>query len=217
MFGDQKMKILSPDLTVAIQRPVSRARFYTGAMPNEIEVKFRLHSLRAMKRRLRDSGFRLETERTHEMNTLYDQPGELLRKKGDLLRLRQYGSQWVLTHKSKGKVGRHKVRIENETVVADGASMDAILHALGFRPTFRYEKFRSEWSDGKGKVVLDETPIGNLGEIEGPSRWIDQTAKALGISQSDYIMDTYAGLFFAWKKQNRSPATEMTFKAVRRK
>ena len=28
-------------------------------------------------------------------------------------------------------------------------------------------KIRYEWSDGKGHVVVDETPIGNFGEIEG--------------------------------------------------
>lgn len=150
------------------------------------------------------------------MNTLYDLPGQPLRKRGDLLRLRLYGSEWKLTHKAKGKVGRHKTRVENETRVEDGAKMDAILHALGFAPTFRYEKFRAEWSDGKGKVVVDETPIGNFGEIEGPARWIDQSARELGIDRRDYITETYAGLFFQWKKQTRSPATEMTFRSVRK-
>ncbi|MFY9647601.1 MAG: adenylate cyclase, partial [Terriglobales bacterium] len=82
-------------------------------------------------------------------------------------------------------------------------------------PTFRYEKYRAEWSDGAGHVVLDETPIGNFGEIEGPPRWIDRTARALGVAPSDYITETYAPMFFAWKRRTRSPATEMTFKAVR--
>ena len=95
--------------------------------------------------------------------------------------MRKYGSEWLLTHKAKGKAGRHKTRVETETKVADGAKMEAILRALGFAPTFRYEKFRAEWSDGKGQVVVDETPIGNFGEIEGPSRWIDRTAQALQV------------------------------------
>ena len=95
--------------------------------------------------------------------------------------------------------------------------MDAILLALGYRPTFRYEKFRAEWGDGTGHVVVDETPIGNFGEIEGPARWIDRVAKQLGIATVDYITDTYAGLFFAWKKKTRSSAKEMTFAAVGRK
>jgi adenylate cyclase, class 2 len=181
----------------------------------EIEIKFRVADGRALTRRLRAAGFRLITRRTHEMNALYDLPGQPLRHRGDLLRLRQYGSEWLLTHKAKGKTaGRHKMRVETETLVADGAKMDAILHALGYKPTFRYEKFRAEWSDGRGHVVIDETPIGNFGEIEGPSRWIDATARQLGIRQSDYITDTYAGLFFAWKRRTRSPAREMTFQAV---
>lgn len=131
------------------------------------------------------------------------------------MRLRKYGEQWVLTHKSKGKAGRHKTRVELETTVEDGPKMESILHALGYRPSFRYEKFRAEWADGRGHVVVDETPIGNFGEIEGPARWIDQTAKQLGIRPDDYLTDTYAGLFFAWKRHHRSSANEMTFGAIR--
>lgn len=187
------------------------------ASNKEIEIKFRVTDSRALAGRLRATKFRRVTPRTHEMNALYDLPGAHLRRRGDLLRLRQYGKNWVLTHKTKGTAGRHKVRVETETKVADGEKMDAILHALGFRPTFRYEKFRAEWSDGRGHVVVDETPIGNFGEIEGPARWIDATAKALGIQPGDYITDTYAGLFFAWKKRTRSAATEMTFRAIRPK
>ncbi len=180
----------------------------------EIEIKFRVPDIRALSRRLRASGFRLLTRRTHEMNTLYDLPRQPLRKRGDLLRLRKYGDVWVLTHKAKGTVGRHKSRVETETRVTDGAKMEAILHALGFRPTFRYEKFRAEWSDGKGHVVVDETPIGNYGEVEGPSRWIDQTATKLQLRPSDYIVQSYAELFLEWKKKNRNRAEEMTFRAV---
>jgi adenylate cyclase class 2 len=95
--------------------------------------------------------------------------------------------------------------------------MDAILRTLGFAPTFRYEKYRAEWSDGTGHVVLDETPIGNFGEIEGRPRWIDRTARALGIGRGDYITQTYAPMFFAWKRRTRSPATEMTFSAIGKK
>lgn len=180
----------------------------------EIEIKFRGADLRDLAKRLRAAGFRQVTGRTHEINSLYDLPGQKLRHKDELLRLRKYGAAWVLTHKAKGGAGRHKKRIETETEVADGKKMDGILRALGYRPTFRYEKFRAEWSDGHGHVVIDETPIGNFGEIEGSPRWIDQTARRLGIGPSDYITDTYASLFFAWKRRTRSPATEMTFRAI---
>lgn len=186
-------------------------------MANEIEIKFRIENLPALTRALKKVGFKQLTRSTHEMNSLYDLPGQKLRKRGDMLRLRKYGDIWVLTHKAKTKTGRHKVRVELETPVQNGEQMDAILRALGFAPTFRYEKYRAEWTDGKGRVALDETPIGNFGEIEGSSRWIDRTARALGIGRSDYITETYAPMFFAWKRSTHSSATEMTFRALRKK
>ena len=184
------------------------------ASSNEVEIKFRVDDIAQLNRRLRAAGFRRLTAPTREMNTLYDLPGTPLRKRGDLLRLRQYGKEWLLTHKAKGRTGLHKIRVENETQVRDGDKMEKILAALQFQPTFRYEKFRAEWSDGNGHVVVDQTPIGNFGEIEGPARWIDRTARHLGIAREHYITDTYAGLFFAWKRRVRSPAQEMTFRAI---
>ena len=185
-------------------------------MPAEIEIKFRVDDVRALTRRLRASGFKQVTRQTHESNTLYDLPGETLRKRGELLRLRKYGSTWLLTHKAKGKVARHKTRVETQTEIKDGGQLQKILQALGYLLSFRYEKFRAEWSDGKGHVVLDETPIGFFGEIEGPARWIDQSARTLGIDRKSYITASYAELFFAWKKRTQSPANEMTFHAIRK-
>jgi adenylate cyclase class 2 len=183
-------------------------------MSKEIEIKFRVADLRALGRKLRAAGFRMTTPRTHEMNALYDLPGEVLRGRKELLRIRKYGSEWTLTHKSKGKIGRHNSRIELETGICDGRKMDAILRALGYAPSFRYEKFRAEWTDGKGQVVVDETPVGNFCEIEGPPPWIDATARKLGVTAGDYITKNYAGLFLEWKARTKSAAAEMTFEAV---
>ena len=185
-------------------------------MQREIEIKFRVADVRALARMLRTAGFRRVTPRTDEMNTLYDLPGNVLRARRELLRLRRYGSVWTLTHKSGGKKGRHSSRVELETGVADGKKMDAILRGLGYSPTFRYEKFRAEWTDAKGNVVVDETPIGNFCEIEGPPRWIDATAKMLRVAPVDYITKNYATLFTDWKQETRSAAQEMTFNAVKR-
>jgi adenylate cyclase, class 2 len=183
-------------------------------MSKEIEIKFRVNDARELTRRLRAAKFRQVTRRTYESNTLYDLTGQTLRKRGELLRLRKYGTSWLLTHKARSTVGRHKTRVETQTMIADGEQLEKILHALGYVPSFRYEKFRAEWSDGKGHVVLDETPIGFFGEIEGPARWIDQTARRLGIDRQSYITDSYAELFFDWKRRTRSPANEMTFRAI---
>jgi adenylate cyclase class 2 len=184
-------------------------------MRREIEIKFRVTDLPELARKLRRAGFRLVTRRTREMNTLYDLPGEVLRKRKELLRLRKYGSSWKLTQKSGGKTGRHSSRVELETGVADGKKMDAILRGLGYRPSFRYEKLRAEWKDKTGNVVVDQTPIGNFCEIEGPSRWIDATAKELGVNPEDYITKNYATLFAEWKQETGSTTKEMTFGAVK--
>ena len=180
----------------------------------EVEIKFRIADLKALQRKLRASGFRRVTPPTHEFNTLYDLPGQPLRKRGEILRLRKYGKTWLLTHKAKGNKGRHKTRVETETVVADGPKMAAILDSLGFRPTFIYEKFRAEWTDGAGHVVLDQTPLGDIAEIEGPPAWIDATARNLGVTQQAYLTDTYADLFVQWKRQTKSSANAMTFTVI---
>ena len=190
-------------------------------MSQEIEIKFRVADVRTLARKLHAAGFRLVTRRTHEINTLYDLPAEVLRKRHELLRLRKYGSAWTLTHKSGTVRGHHSSRVELETVVSDGKKMDAILRALGYAPSFRYEKFRAEWVDGKrhggkGHVVIDETPIGNFCEIEGPPRWIDATANKLGVSAADYITKNYATLFADWKQKTGSFAREMTFRILKR-
>ncbi len=183
-------------------------------MPKEVEIKFRVKDLRALSHRLQASGFRLITRRTHEINTLYDLPGEVLRKGNQLLRIRKYGSEWTLTYKRGTVRGRHSSRLELETKVTDGRRLDTILRALGYSPSFRYEKFRAEWADEKGHIVVDETPIGNFCEIEGPPRWIDATAKKLEVKREDYITKNYATLFSDWKRETKSQAEEMTFHAI---
>lgn len=182
------------------------------AAPKEVEIKFLVSDLASLTQHLSSSGFRCVTPATHELNTLYDLPGQKLRWKGELLRLRKYGDSWRLTHKARANTGRHKSRIELETAVGNGNKMDRILRALGYQPVFVYEKYRSEWSDGEGHVVLDDTPIGDVAEIEGSARWIDRTAKLLGVAQSDYITKSYAELFFEWKRRYKRKAMNMTFR-----
>jgi adenylate cyclase class 2 len=183
------------------------------AVSKEVEIKFAVSDVAALQEKLRALGFRLQTPRSREVNTLYDTAKFHLRNSGQLLRLRQYGPNWTLTHKDRGQAGIHKVRLETETQVADGKQMHNILLALGYQPSFRYEKFRAEWSDGRGHVVIDETPIGNLAEIEGPPEWIDGTAERLGLTRQQYITKNYAELFQDWKRRSGSGAQEMTFAA----
>jgi len=188
----------------------------------EIELKFPVSSLGDLEQRLAELGFRLDTPRTFESNVLYDTPDRSLRAKGELLRVRQYGERWVVTHKrhpeDEDAASRFKVRIETESEVSDGEALAEIFSRLGFEPAFRYEKYRSEYSHPRacaGHVVVDETPIGVYAELEGPTGWIDQTLVALGVDAADCLTESYGRLFNAWKKRTGSPAENLTFEEVK--
>ncbi len=187
----------------------------------EVELKFPVDSLPDFERRLNELGFRLDTPRTFEQNTLHDTPQRDLRARGELLRVREYGGRHILTHKRhpdhEEKGSRYKVRMETECELSDGAALAEILTRLGFSPAFRYEKYRSEYShpDGPGAhLVLDETPIGNFAELEGPTEWIDRTLEALGVDPASCLTESYGKLFLAWKQRTGSGAENLTFDEV---
>jgi len=169
----------------------------------ETEIKLAVTNLRALRRRLGEVGFRVVRPRHFESNVLYDFPDLRFWQARSLLRLRQAGREWFLTFKSAPFRSRtYKTRREMETRLEDGLVMAGILEGLGLRPAFRYEKYRTVFALGKrgrgaaaGLAELDETPIGNYLELEGPARWIDRVASRLGYSQDHYITASYASLY----------------------
>jgi adenylate cyclase class 2 len=187
-------------------------------MAIETEIKFRVDDLAGLAKRLEDTGFRLDTPREFESNVLYDTLDRAMRARTEILRIRHYGGRCVVTHKRLPDQGpgedRHKHRIEIETVVADGEVLTEIFESLGLVPVFRYEKWRSEWSDGHGHCVIDETPIGNFAELEGAADWIDRVATRLGVEPSAYLTLSYGRLFELWREQQNSSAQDLTFSAV---
>ena len=197
------------------------ARILLPMQSAEIELKFRVESLFEFERRLPQLGFRLETPRTFEQNTLYDTPERSLKAKGEILRVRRYGERWVMTHKrhpdEEDTASIYKVRIETETEVKDGEALAEVFTRLGFGPAFRYEKFRTEYGhvdEPHGHLVLDETPIGIFGELEGPTDWIDRSLAALGIDPGSCLTESYGKLFLKWKRETGSSAENLTFDEV---
>ena len=61
---------------------------------------------------------------------------------------------------------------------------------------------------------LDETPIGNYAELEGPEEWIDEMLAQLGIDHARCLTDSYGRLFLAWKQRTNSPAENLTFAEI---
>jgi len=101
----------------------------------------------------------------------------------------------------RGKTGggrRYKIREEREVRVADGEVLAGVLEAVGLRPSFRYEKYRSTYRLPRLSGVtieLDETPIGDFLEAEGSRAAIDHAAALLGYRPADYIAKSYGQLF----------------------
>lgn len=175
---------------------------------HETEIKLPVRDPKALKRRLRELGFRRVKPRHLESNHLFDFPDHRLRKGRRLLRLRFEGRQAVLTYK--GTVipsSQYKVRRESETLVSDGRRVIEILEGLGLRETFSYEKYRTVYAprgrrkaSGPPYLEYDETPFGDYLELEGPQRWIDQVARRLGYSRQDFVTRGYPGMYL----QNRA-------------
>jgi adenylate cyclase class 2 len=187
-------------------------------MSVETEIKFRVDDLAALATRLESAGFQLQTSRSFESNVLYDTPDRQMRARTEILRIRNYSGRCLLTHKRLPDEGpgedTHKHRIETETEISDGNALAQVFHSLGLVPAFRYEKWRTEWSQGEGHCVVDETPIGNFAELEGPAEWIDRAAARLDIGPADYITLSYGRLFEVWREQHASSAQDLTFDAV---
>jgi adenylate cyclase class 2 len=169
----------------------------------ETEIKLEVRDLRAVRRRIRELGFWKAQSRHLESNTLYDFDDLRLWKARSLLRLRREGGKWLVTFKGAPlESGDYKVRREIETRVEDGEQLEAIWKALGLRVAFVYEKYRTVYAEepaarsARGAwLFLDETPIGNYLELEGPKRWIDRVAAKLGYRHEDYITASYASLY----------------------
>ncbi|MFC2173872.1 class IV adenylate cyclase [Acidobacteriota bacterium] len=184
-------------------------------MATEVEIKLKLSiPIEAIREKLKGLGAKLIKSRHFEDNILFDTEGYHLRSKGQLLRVRNIGSGGKITFKGAQESStKHKVRFEIESPVEDPAAIVSIFEKIGLRRTFRYQKYRESFHLQSCTVELDETPIGNYIEIEGPPDAIDQLALVLGYSEADYIVASYAGLFYReCRESGRNPATGMVFK-----
>jgi predicted adenylyl cyclase CyaB len=208
---------------------------------NEIEIKLPVTDVPALRRRLNQLNARLISPRTHEFNTLYDTPKKNLARRGQLIRIRveqpaspsgrehrpppteavltykgpaQHASSGRPTNDRAKKKDRYKVREEIEITISDGERMSRILSALGLRPQFQYEKFRTTYALPRLrdlKIEFDETPIGTFLELEGSRSAINRVARLLGYSSSQYITQTYGDLYIADSSARGYKPTNMLF------
>jgi adenylate cyclase class 2 len=76
---------------------------------------------------------------------------------------------------------------------------------------FRYQKYREEYSLADVVLAIDETPVGVFVEVEGGEQGIADVTRLLGLSEHDYVLDSYRGLFVEHRRMRGLPATDMLF------
>ena len=132
-----------------------------------------------------------------ETNTLFDTPGESLRRDGRVLRLRTIGSQTLLTFKGPATYRDGvKSRDEAELEVA-GSAMLRILDGLGYRPSLEYRKTRETWQLDGALVALDTLDFGDFVEIEGADEQVRGIAGQLGLEMDRAVEKGYPSLMRA--------------------
>lgn len=182
-------------------------------MPRENEVKIALADAAAGRRLLRTAGFHVHKARVFESNIVLDDAKKSLKRRHLLLRVRSAGKLVTCTFKGKESAGPHKSREEREFHAGSLEDCLAVFEGLGYTPSFRYEKYRTEFArEGEpGLVTLDETPLGAFFELEGRPRWLDRTARELGYSRADYITLSYGRLFEKWRDELQLPLSVLVF------
>lgn len=179
----------------------------------EREVKVPVASAAEARRTILATGGREVRPRHLEENSVFDLPSGMLRERSALLRVRRTSDRpALLTFKEKVETAeRAKIRKEIETEAADGEALVAILEGLGYRPVYRYQKFRTVFLLEGANVELDETPIGCFLEIEGGPEAIEAAAGRLGLEHSTFLVEDYRSLHLAWLRERGLPEGDMVF------
>jgi adenylate cyclase, class 2 len=180
-------------------------------MAQEIEVKFALKDRPGLVRRLHEIGAQKLYAETFEDNIVLDRRGEL-RTRGALLRVRKFGRYALATFKGPMAFdGGVKTRDEVQTGVESFELAIQLFDSLGFKPVFRYQKFREVWRVKEVEVVLDRTPIGDYFEIEGPLDLIRTVAEDLGMNMDTGIRQSYADLYRQHRRTRADLPEHMVF------
>ena len=169
--------------------------------------------------RLRKSGFELTVvePRHFEDNWLLDSSDHSLLDRGAALRIRSVEDQGWVTYKGVVRDGNSLVKVREEIEIETAAPnrMFELFERLGFRRSFRYQKYRTAYQlavDGQNlKVVLDETPMGNFIEIEGDETLVARVFEAAGFSEGEIVRESYPELQASRCRKRGVPLEDLVF------
>jgi adenylate cyclase class 2 len=177
----------------------------------EREVKLRFASPEEARAVVIAAGATPLRGRRLQEDCLLDTADEVLRTRRCVLRVRVECGKSRVTWKGPVQPSSMKVRQELETVVGDGDILLRIFNELGYRPWFRYQKYREEFGHEDVVVAIDETPVGTFVELEGSEGGIAALAERLGRTPDDYVLDSYRTLFQAWQHAHGRASSDMVF------
>jgi adenylate cyclase class 2 len=183
----------------------------------EVEVKFLVEDLGAIRQKLLDAGAVLVRPRVYERNVRFDTQDNALLGEEKLLRLRQ-DTAVILTFKSPSELDLNseaKIRQEIEVKVDDFDRMATIIEQLGFEPKQTYEKYREAYLLDDLEIVLDEMPYGNFIELEGNEKAIKDTAVSLGFDWQERILSNYLAMMGILAEQYNLPFQDVMFENFR--
>ena len=162
----------------------------------EIEAKFNVKNLNAIKKRLGKLGAKLFQPRTLEINYRYDTPDRTLSTESKVLRIRQDSKNWM-TFKGPGEsIDGIRIRQEIEFSISDFNNAHLFLQALGFQIFQSYEKYRTVYLLNKSYIMLDELPFGTFVEIESTDLIsIKDCANILGLNWEMNIDSGYLAIY----------------------
>lgn len=178
----------------------------------ELEVKFFVCNLPAIKERVIEMGGNLTQKRVLERNLRLDTPDQRLREAYQVLRLR-LDTEARLTYKGPAiSVGGARLRQEIEFTVSSFEKAQTLLHALGYEIVLIYEKYREIFDVRETHVTLDELPYGSFVEIEGPDvAEIHAVSDALGLSWEASVPASYILLFEMLKTKRSLGFRDLSF------
>lgn len=179
---------------------------------HEIEVKFHIQDIDAIKKILIAHDAILLQPRMHEYNLRFDKPNRELIREGQVLRLRR-DTNTRLTFKGPSSIF-HGVssRPEYEFSVSDFDAARKFVEALGYQVVAIYEKHRTVYELDPVKIMIDEMPYGKFIEIEGPDPEAIQTcASLLNLAWDTGISESYMEIFERIKHSQGFGFRDLTF------
>jgi len=192
-------------------------------MYTETEIKLPIKDLALAYKQMEALNARLHKERHFEDNYVLDTSDSKVRNSGCLLRIRivtpadresRTRTQGILTFKGKLQISDGiRNREEMECIVDPPETLLKVFDRLGYSLKFRYQKYRTTYSIDQKQIhiCIDETPIGNYYELEGPAEEIHEVSEKLGYTREHYITESYGGLYYRWCKERGIEPSHMVF------